>query len=46
MKDFAGGAGSHCPGDRLRVQGLDGRFVVVRGDDAANGVSQFYRLVV
>ena len=38
LKDFVGGAGGDCPGDRLRVQTLEGRFVVVRGDDVAHGL--------
>ena len=38
MKDFFGGAGGDRPGDRLRMQGLEGGFVVVRGDDAAHDV--------
>ena len=38
MNEFAGGAGGDCPGDRLHVQGLEGKFVFIRGDDATYGV--------
>ena len=37
MKDFVGGAGGDRPGDRLRVQGLESRFVVFQWHDAAHG---------
>ena len=37
MKDLAGRAGGDRSGDRLRVQGLEGGFVFVLGDDAAHG---------
>ena len=37
-KDLAGRAGGDRSGDRLRVQGLEGGFVFVWGDDAAHGV--------
>ena len=38
MKGFVGGAGGDRPGDSLCVQGFEGRFVFIRGDDAAHGV--------
>ena len=37
-KDLVGRAGRDRSGDRLRVQGLEGRYVLVRGDDASHGV--------
>ena len=37
-KDLVGRAGGDRSGDRLRVQGLEGGFVFVRGDDATHGV--------
>ena len=38
MKDFVEGAVGDCLEDCLLVQGLEGRFGVVRGDDAVHGV--------
>ena len=37
-KDLVWRAGGDRSGDRLRVQGLEGGFVFVRGDDATHGV--------
>ena len=37
-KDLVWRAGGDRSGDRLRVQGLEGRFVFVLEDDAAHGV--------
>ena len=38
VKDLVGRAGGDRSGDRLRVQGLEGGFVFILGDDAAHGV--------
>jgi len=38
VKDLAGRAGGDRSADRLRVQGLEGGFVIILGDDAAHGV--------
>ena len=43
VKEFVGGAGGDLPGVRFRVQGLEGRFVVVWWDDATHGVWGDYR---
>ena len=43
VEDLIRGAGGNRPGDRSRVQGVEGEFVFIRVDDAAFGVWGDYR---